>query len=108
MSVQESIEEKLAAAFAPAALFVENESAMHRTAKGAETHFKVLVISATFEGKSLLDRQRAVYAVLRDELSGGVHALSVRALTEGQYAAGEAQGFVSPRCASSVKPREGA
>ena len=100
MTVHETIERKLTQAFAPVVLAVENESAMHRTARGAETHFKTLVVSPIFEGMSLVDRQRAVYAALKEELAGAVHALSIRARTEAQYGGGEAQGFVSPRCAS--------
>ncbi len=40
-----------------------------------DSHFSVAMIAAAFAGKSRLERQRMVYAVLDDELKGGVHAL---------------------------------
>jgi len=38
-------------------------------------------VSAAFQGKSRLARQRAVNALLKDEMAGPVHALSIKALT---------------------------
>lgn len=98
MSVQAEIERKLTETFGPTTLVVENESDQHKGPKGRETHFKALIVSANFEGMNAVARQRAVYSVLREELAGGVHALSLRTLTPAQFDAGEAEGFVSPRC----------
>jgi BolA family transcriptional regulator, general stress-responsive regulator len=89
MAVADAIREKLIAAFAPVALEVMDESARHAGHAGAkrgdgavgETHFYVRIVSAAFEGKSRVDRQRRVYAALADELKGPVHALSLAALT---------------------------
>ncbi|KAG0411863.1 hypothetical protein HPB47_011001, partial [Ixodes persulcatus] len=52
--VQRRIEEKLSKALNPTELSVENESHMHNVPKGSETHFRVTVVSASFEGKSLV------------------------------------------------------
>jgi BolA protein len=94
-----TIEANLRAALAPEHLEVVNESGMHNVPKGSETHFKVLVVSAAFEGLGHVDRHRRVNAALRAELAGGVHALSIRALTPAQWAEeGAAAGFTSPRC----------
>ena len=83
MSVAESIENKLKGAFAPLVLNVIDESHLHAGHVGArpggETHFRVQIVSAAFDGCSRVDRQRLVYDVLRDELAGPVHALSVAA-----------------------------
>jgi BolA protein len=90
MTVEDSIREKLSKAFVPASLIVENESAKHAGHSGSrdrlgrvtgETHFRVVVVSAAFEGKSPVDRHRQINAVLRDELTGPVHALAIKALT---------------------------
>jgi len=85
MSVEQSIREKLAQAFAPEALEVINEShfhAGHASSPGTgESHFAVKVVSAAFAGKSRLERHRMVNAVLADELSGKIHALAVTALS---------------------------
>jgi BolA protein len=90
MAVEDIIRDKLTKAFAPASLIIENESAKHAGHTGArdhlgrvtgETHFRVVVVSAAFEGKSPVDRHRQINAVLRDELAGPVHALAIKALT---------------------------
>jgi stress-induced morphogen len=85
MSVEETIREKLTAAFSPEALQVVNEShhhAGHASSPGTgESHFAVRVVSLAFEGKSRLERHRMVNAVLADELAGKVHALAVTAMT---------------------------
>ena len=85
MTMVDTIREKLAAAFAPTELDVEDESARHAGHAGArpggETHFNVRIVSAGFEGLSRVERQRRVYAALADELKSRVHALSLTTLT---------------------------
>ena len=58
-----------------------------------ETHFRLLVTSAQFEGKRLAARHRMVHALLRDEMAreGGIHALQLKTLTpeEDREAAGD-------------------
>lgn len=103
MRVQSDIEGKLRAALAPVHLEVINESSMHSVPPGSETHFKVLVVSAAFEGKTLVARHRQVNEALRDELRSGVHALSIRALTPSQWESDGAAGFVSPKCLGGSK-----
>ena len=82
--VAEAIRRKLEAAFSPQRLEVIDASDRHRGHAGAdreggETHFDVVIVSAAFEGLGRLDRQRRVNAALAEELSGPVHALSIRA-----------------------------
>lgn len=83
MSVAETIKNKLTAALSPSHLEVIDESHLHAGHIGArpegETHFKVIVVSAMFEGESRVESQRRVHRVLAEELAGPVHALSVRA-----------------------------
>ncbi|MGO4409872.1 BolA family protein [Brevundimonas sp. 2YAF1] len=84
------IREKLTAAFAPARIELEDDSWKHAghhheggmdAKDGGESHFQLMIVSDAFEGQGRIARQRAVNAALRDELSGPVHALSIRALT---------------------------
>jgi stress-induced morphogen len=103
VSTQDTITTKLRAAFTPLHLDVENESAKHNVPKGSETHFKVLVVSAAFEGKGPVDRHRLIHEVLREELRTGVHALSLRALAPGQWAPEAAEAFRSPPCLGGDK-----
>ena len=77
----ERMEGLLRAAFAPAYLAIEDESARHAGHAGAsplgETHYRVAMVSAAFEGRSRVERQRAVNAVLAGEFASGLHALSL-------------------------------
>ena len=50
------------------------------------THFYATVISDEFTGKSLLQRQRQVYACVDKELaSGELHALSLKTYTKQEW-----------------------
>jgi BolA protein len=92
MSVANTIRKKLAAAFAPVALEVNDDSAKHAGHAGAtrddgshgETHFSVRIVSSAFEGVGRVERQRRVHAALAAELRGPVHAFSLTALTPGE------------------------
>ena len=46
-----------------------------------ETHFRVVVVSDAFQGKSAIQRHREINAALKEELAGPVHALAIKALT---------------------------
>ena len=49
---------------------------------GTMNHLKVVVISASFAGKNLLDRHRLVYQALDGPLKDGrIHALEITAKT---------------------------
>ena len=87
-AVTEAIRHKLSAAFSPARLEIEDDSARHHghagAAPGGESHFNVVIEAAAFQGMGRVQRQRAVYAALKAELAGPVHALSVKALAPGE------------------------
>ncbi|EGG17104.1 hypothetical protein DFA_08086 [Cavenderia fasciculata] len=78
---QSTIEGKLNTEFNPIHLEVNNESYMHSVPKGSETHFKVIVVSELFKGKSMIQQHRMVNELLSEELKGGVHALSIKTAT---------------------------
>jgi BolA family transcriptional regulator, general stress-responsive regulator len=88
MSVEANMREKLIQAFEPVRLDVVNEShlhAGHRNSPGTgESHFRVLVVSPSFAGKSRVDRHRLVNTVLAAELKGPVHALAIKAFAPGE------------------------
>lgn len=81
MRVAHLIREKLTATLNPIRLEVIDESHRHAGHAGArpggETHFRVEVVAAAFQGKSRLERQRLVYETLREEMSDQIHALSL-------------------------------
>lgn len=98
MSVQAAMEQRLTAAFAPLWLQVENESHQHSSGKGSESHFKVTLVSAAFEGMALLARHRAVQAAVK-EVAAGVHALGLHTYTPAEWQARGGEAPDSPRCA---------
>mmetsp|Transcript_39103 Transcript_39103/g.96862 ORF Transcript_39103/g.96862 Transcript_39103/m.96862 type:complete len:110 (+) Transcript_39103:251-580(+) len=82
------IQTKLTEGLTPLTLVIKDESFMHAGHSGnpsgdpdAETHFKVEVVSAQFEGKPAVARHRMVYALLDQEIKDGVHALSLKTKT---------------------------
>jgi len=83
--VAKSIDNKLRTRFAPIRLDIEDESARHRGhaghREGGESHFRVEIVSAAFEGKNRVARQRLVYEALKDEFDAGLHALALTTLT---------------------------
>jgi len=80
--IQTRIEEKLGAALSPCAPSSSRTRATCTPSRPeSETHFKVLVVSEAFDGMNRVARQRKVNETLRDELAGGVHALTMRTLT---------------------------
>ncbi|MNL39290.1 transcriptional regulator BolA [compost metagenome] len=98
------IQKLLTDKFSPLHLEVENESSMHSVPPGSETHFKVLIVSALFEGKSRIDRQREVNAVLAEELKTGLHALTQRDLSPTEWDKQKAAlNFESPECLGGSK-----
>lgn len=57
----------------------------HLQVTGDGTHFEALVVSAAFEGKRTLERQRMVYAALGDRMREEIHALSMQTRTPAEY-----------------------
>lgn len=75
---------KLTDGLAPARLDIDDQSHRHAGHAGAhdegETHFHVTVVSDVFAGKSRVERQRMVYALLQEEMAERVHALALTTL----------------------------
>jgi BolA protein len=94
---QALIEEKLEAALDPSHLEVINESHMHSVPKGSETHFKVVIVSARFDGLSPVKRHQLVYGALSDEMKSGVHALAITSRSPAEWDA-EPVANASPKC----------
>jgi BolA protein len=86
--IAQEMRQLLQQAFAPSALDIRNDSAMHRGHMGDdgtdESHFTVTVASAAFAGKSRLERQRMVNAALGDIPGQRVHALAIKAIAPGE------------------------
>ena len=85
MIIAQSIEQKVIDAIQPLHLEVTNESHMHNVPPDSESHFKVTVVSTEFDGKMLVARHRILNQLLKDELEGPVHALSLNTLTPEEW-----------------------
>ena len=84
MSIEAAIETKLVAEFAPERLKIDNDSRRH-AGPATDSHFRVVIVASSFEGMNVVQRQRAVYGCLSEELAGPVHALQMRCLTPTEY-----------------------
>lgn len=89
MTAEARMREKLMIGLEPVRLDILNESELHaghRSSPGTgESHFRLLVVSPAFAGKSRVERHRMVNQLLADELRDHVHAMALRT-----YAPGEA------------------
>lgn len=91
------IRDKLTVGLSPELLEIEDDSWRHAghhheggmdAQPGGESHFNLTIVSAAFEGQGRVQRQRAVNSLLREELAGSVHALSIKALTPAEASKG--------------------
>lgn len=101
-SMAERVELKLRAALTPTHLEVINESHQHSAGPGAESHFKVIVVSPLFEGKNLIDQHRLVNAALAEELKLAIHALTLKTVAPSKWQTSAAN-YESPSCRGGSK-----
>jgi BolA protein len=72
-------------ALSPQFVEVVNESYKHKHSF-SESHFKVLVVSESFEDQTTIKRHRMINKLLEPELRAGtIYALSIKALTPTQF-----------------------
>lgn len=101
--MHKTIRDKLTDAFAPLHLEVTNESHMHDVPPGSESHFKIVLVSDHFEGKSLIKRHRLVNALLADELAGELHAVALHTMTPTEWFDRGGESPDSPECRGGGK-----
>lgn len=85
MSIAQLINDKVVEALSPVHLDVINESSNHNVPANSETHFKVVVVSETFVGQSLVQRHRTLNKLLAEQLAGPIHALSLHTHTTSEW-----------------------
>lgn len=103
MTVQQDIEQQLQSRFSPVFLEVANESDQHSVPPNSETHFRVVLVSATFDGNSRVARHQQVYAALAPQLAGPVHALALHTYSPGEWQQRAGDAPVSPQCLGGSK-----
>lgn len=97
------IEQQLLRHYSPLHLEVMDESHHHAVPEGAESHFKVLVVSELFASMSLLQRHRAIHQLLAEESGTGLHALALHAWTPSEWFARGGAIPESPPCLGGGK-----
>lgn len=83
--IRQAIQAKIVAALKPTHLDIIDDSVSHAEHEAmranygyTETHFKILVVSPEFQGKTPVQRHRMVYSLLNEELSTkGLHAVNI-------------------------------
>ena len=90
MNMQTQIEAKLMAAFEPERLRIDNDSKRH-AGPATDSHYRIIVVAAAFDGVSRVQRQRLVYGCLSDELAGPVHAIQMKCMTPAEYEAADGE-----------------
>ena len=79
----ESVLRERLANLTPLRLELVDESAKHAGHEGAKSggkHYRLLIVSAEFSGKSTLLRHRLIYDTLGELMRSKIHALSIQAL----------------------------
>ena len=95
--IKDKIEQKLTTEMS--SLFVEviNESPNHNVPDGAESHFKVIVVSDDFENMRLVQRHQLIYKVLSEEMKL-IHAIAIHPFTKIEWDKNNQSSSKSPDC----------
>lgn len=90
-STPAEIERRLREKLRPVVFELIDESAKHVGHPGATSgggHYRLLIVSSLFEGRSSLERHRMIHEVLAGLFGERIHALTMRTLTPDQWQAG--------------------
>lgn len=103
MNRRERIQTKVNSELSPTHLEVIDESHMHSVPDGAESHFKLVVVSERFEKERLVGRHRMINRLLADELASGLHALALHTWTPDEWFDKGGEAPASPQCMGGSK-----
>ena len=98
MRMRESIFRKLDESLPNDFIAVTDESHLHNTPPGTESHFKVVIVSQEFQGKMPVKRHQLVYALLATELREQIHALALHTYTAEEWQSKGQQAPATPDC----------
>lgn len=99
---EQQIRDKLLENFQPEHLELINESANH-AGPASDSHFKLVLVSSSFDTLNRVRRHQAVYRVLAQELAGPVHALALHLYTPAEWSRLDHKVQPSPECAGKNK-----
>ena len=99
-SMENHLKNQLDLALSPEYCEVSNESSQH-SGPATESHFKIVVVSPTFDEMKLIDRHRFINKLFKEELNH-IHALAMHTYTPSEWKARQGSPD-SPLCASKEK-----
>jgi len=68
------------------ALIEQGIPGVHATVRGDGSHYEAIVVGECFDGKSMLQQQKMVYATINQYItSGEIHAMSIKTYTPAQW-----------------------
>lgn len=85
------IRQRLDEALKPEVLEIIDHSAAHAGHYGNKQgggHYHITIVSAIFEGQSLVQRHQLVYKAVNDLMKDQIHALGINALTPSEHSIG--------------------
>lgn len=85
MQIQKRIEQSLTEGLEPLHLEVVNESHMHSVPPNSETHFKVTLVSSSFDGLNQVKRHQKVYGLLQELMQNPIHALALHTYSPNEW-----------------------
>ena len=100
-TMKTTIEQRLSSAFNPVFLEVQNDSHLHK-GPATDSHFKATIVSSSFDGQSLVNRQRSVYRTL-NQIMPNIHALQLHTYTLEEWQTRKKQVAQSSACAHAKK-----
>ena len=103
MSMKAHLTKKLTEAIEHQFLEILDESHLHNTPPGSESHFKVVIVSDVFQNKLRVKRHQHIYGILSEEMSNHIHALALHTYTPEEWKALEASAPATPDCRGGSK-----
>ena len=97
-SVASQIEDRIADGLTCVHFDLVNESSNHNVPPGSESHFKLTVVSDSFDGERPVARHRRVNSLLKELLAGPIHALALHTYTPAEWAECSDGAPLSPPC----------
>ena len=95
--IKDKIEEKLKTQISSLYVEVINESPNHNVPDGAESHFKVIVVSNDFENMRPVQRHQLIYKALNEEMKL-IHAIEIHPFTKTEWDKNNQSSSDSPDC----------
>lgn len=103
MNVEDTLRARLNAQFNPQFMELENESHQHSVPVNSQTHFRLVLVSAAFDGVRAVARHQRVYAQVPDLLEGSLHALAMHLYTPEEWQQQQGAAPASPACMGGSK-----